>query len=123
MISCEMPIVRVTPSEAEEPPTLPGMRGPFSNIAPGPRDEVRDTLPCSTRPPLLRRFSSQWPAANVDEEPSWGIKASVVGPCATCGRPTRWYDTAHGDQYHFCSERCLDERLELELQILMPPTK
>lgn len=70
--------------------------------------------------PLRRHFSSEWPAASRGEEPVWGMVSSYVEPCATCGKPTRWVDRAYGDRFRFCSEGCLDERLDLEMRLAGP---
>lgn len=64
---------------------------------------------------ISRKFSSQFPAADlVGTEPMWGIQVGEgFRPCATCGCPTRWVEKAHDDM-RFCSEACLDSRLEIE---------
>ena len=84
------------------------------------RERVRDTLPSpqSIRPPLVRKFSSQFPQARIDEEPAWGIVATVTGPCFICFQPTRWVDKAFGETLHFCSETCLDKWLDCNASTL-----
>lgn len=84
------------------------------------RETVRDTLPSapSQRSPLVRKFSSQFPQARVDEEPVWGIRAAHVSPCFMCFQPTRWIDKAFGETLHFCSETCLDKWLDCNASVM-----
>ena len=82
----------------------------------------------ATKPPLMRKFSSQFPAAEPDTQPLWGIKVAEVAPCAGCFEPTRFVDTAFietdpvtGEEkkLHFCSEDCIGRWLDLIEKTLM----
>jgi hypothetical protein len=54
-------------------------------------------------------FDEAYPRPDGTAAP-WGFVATHPHECATCGAVTAWQEIAYGE--HFCSEACLDARLE-----------
>lgn len=84
---------------------------------------LKEKRPVDTPKPFVRKFSSQFPKAEIGTEPAWGIRAVESGPCIGCGRVTRFSDTAFLDErgaaIHICCEACLDVWLDLEEKMVM----